>query len=65
MSEQGAERESVDLFEGVGKRRHDRKFRVKCLGPGCDGKMFDSESTHVRLCPKCTKRIKALRGGMG
>ena len=65
MSEQGAERESVDLFEGVGKHRHDRKFRVKCLGPLCHGEMFDSESTHIRLCPKCTRRIRALRSGMG
>ena len=63
--DQEEERRSVDLFEGLGKRRHDRKVRVKCLGPGCDGEMFDSESPHIRLCPKCAKRIRSLRSGMG
>ena len=63
--DQEGERRSVDLFEGLGKRRHDRKVLVKCLGPDCTDRMFYSESRHIRLCPKCAKRIRALQSNMG
>jgi hypothetical protein len=54
-----------DKFEGIGKRRHDRKVIVKCLGPLCRGKRtFESESKNIRLCGSCRKHINKLRGGM-
>ena len=57
---------TTDKFEGIGKRRHNRKFTVKCLGPLCRGtKSFESESKNVRLCERCKKQIARLRGGMG
>ena len=56
---------TTDKFEGVGKRRHDRKVTVKCLGPLCKGsKEFESESKNIRLCARCKKHIRGVTGGM-
>ena len=65
MSNQSEERKTPLIFQTMGRSSRVRKVRVKCLGPTCNKEMFDSESRHVRLCPKCKKYVSKMQSAMG